>query len=46
LSKYPFAQFKARWVWSRVELLPGNKFTGKMVKNVKFTGKIGKTGKR
>jgi hypothetical protein len=31
---------------SRVELLPGNKFTGKMVKNVKFTGKIGKTGKR
>jgi len=27
---------------SRVELLPGFKFTGKMVKKNKFTGKIGK----
>jgi hypothetical protein len=26
----------------RVELLPGFKFTGKMVKKNKFTGKIGK----
>jgi len=29
----------------RVELLPSFKFTGKMVKNIKFTGKIGKNGK-
>jgi hypothetical protein len=27
---------------TRVELLPGFKFTGKMVKKNKFTGKIGK----
>jgi hypothetical protein len=27
---------------NRVELLPGFKFTGKMVKKNKFTGKIGK----
>ncbi len=31
---------------TRVELLPGFKFTGKMVKIMEFTGKIGKTGKR
>jgi hypothetical protein len=30
---------------SRVELLPGFEFTGKMVKIMEFTGKIGKTGK-
>jgi hypothetical protein len=30
---------------SRVELLPGFKFTGKMVKIMQFTGKIGKIGK-
>jgi hypothetical protein len=30
---------------SRVELLPGFKFTGKMVKIMEFTGKIGKAGK-
>ena len=30
----------------RIELLPGFKFTGKMVKIMEFTGKIGKTGKR
>jgi hypothetical protein len=30
----------------RVELLPGLKFTGKSVKKMEFTGKIGKTGKR
>jgi hypothetical protein len=30
----------------RVELLPGLKFTGKMVKIQQFTGKIGKAGKR
>jgi hypothetical protein len=30
---------------TRVELLPGFKFTGKMVKKMKFTGKIGKTVK-
>jgi hypothetical protein len=29
----------------RVELLPGFKFTGKMVKIIEFTGKIGKAGK-
>jgi hypothetical protein len=29
----------------RVELLPVFKFTGKMVKLMEFTGKIGKTGK-
>jgi hypothetical protein len=29
-----------------VELLPGFKFTGKMVKIMEFTGKIGKAGKR
>ena len=29
----------------RVELLPGFKFTSKSVKNIEFTGKIGKTGK-
>jgi hypothetical protein len=33
-------------VEGRVELLPGFKFTGKMVKIMEFTGKIGKTGKR
>jgi hypothetical protein len=33
-------------VWSRVELLPCFKFTGKMVKINEFTGKIGKVGKR
>jgi hypothetical protein len=31
---------------TRVELLPGFKFTDKMVKIMEFTGKIGKTGKR
>jgi hypothetical protein len=31
---------------ARVELLPGFKFTGKMVKKIKFTGKIGKNGKK
>jgi hypothetical protein len=31
---------------TRVELLPGFKFTGKMVKIMEFTGKIGKAGKR
>jgi hypothetical protein len=31
---------------TRVELLPGFKFTGKMVKTIKFTGKIGKNGKK
>jgi hypothetical protein len=31
---------------ARVELLPGLKFTGKMVKIQQFTGKIGKAGKR
>ena len=30
----------------RVELLPGFKFTGKMVKIMEFTGKIGKASKR
>ena len=35
-----------RSVSSRVELLPGFKFTGKMVKIMEFTGKIGKAGKR
>ena len=30
---------------TRVELLPGFKFTGKLVKNIEFTGKIGKAGK-
>jgi hypothetical protein len=29
-------------IGTRVELLPGFKFTGKMVKNIKFTGKNGK----
>ncbi len=29
----------------RVELLPDFKFTGKMVKKIKFTGKISKNGK-
>jgi hypothetical protein len=33
-------------VGTRVELLPGFKFTGKMVKIMEFTSKIGKTGKR
>ncbi len=38
----------AFWVLvpTRVELLPGFKFTGKMVKMMEFTGKIGKAGKR
>ena len=31
---------------SRVELLPSFKFTGKMVKKIKFTGTIGKNGKK
>jgi hypothetical protein len=31
---------------TRVELLPGFKFTGKMVKKIKFTCKIGKNGKK
>jgi hypothetical protein len=35
-----------RYQLSRVELLPGFKFTGKMVKTIKFTGKIGKNGKK
>ena len=35
-----------RDVQSRVELLPGFKFAGKMVKIMEFTGKIGKAGKR
>jgi hypothetical protein len=30
---------------TRVELLPGFNFTGKMIKKIKFTGKIGKNGK-
>jgi hypothetical protein len=34
------------YVRSRVELLPGFKFTGKLVKKMEFTGKIGKAGKR
>ncbi len=33
-------------VQTRVELLPGLKFTGKMVNIQQFTGKIGKAGKR
>jgi hypothetical protein len=33
-------------IHTRVELLPGFKFTGKMVKLMEFTGKIGKAGKR
>ncbi len=33
-------------VRTRVELLTGFKFTGKMVKKIKFTGKIGKNGKQ
>jgi hypothetical protein len=33
-------------VVTRVELLPGFKFTGKSVKKMEFTGKIDKTGKR
>jgi hypothetical protein len=33
-------------VCTRVELLPSFKFTGKMVKKIKFTGKIGKNGKK
>jgi hypothetical protein len=37
---------KHEQVTIRVELLPGFKFTGKMVKIMEFTGKIGKTGKR
>ncbi len=32
-------------ITTRVELLPDFKFTGKMVKKIKFTGKIGKNGK-
>jgi hypothetical protein len=35
-----------QYVKTRVELLPGFKFTGKMVKIMEFTGKIGKAGKR
>jgi hypothetical protein len=31
---------------ARVELLLGSKFTGKMVKDIKFTGKIGNNGKK
>jgi hypothetical protein len=31
---------------TRVELLPGFKFTGKWGKKMEFTGKIGKAGKR
>ncbi len=31
---------------TRVELLPGFKFTDKMVKLMEFTGNIGKAGKR
>jgi hypothetical protein len=38
--------FNARYIGTRVELLPGFKFTGKMVKIMEFTGKIGKAGKR
>ncbi len=34
--------FSFHLVLNRVELLPGFKFTGKMVKKNKFTGKIGK----
>jgi hypothetical protein len=30
----------------RVELLPGFKFTSKMVKKMEFTGEIGKAGKQ
>ncbi len=33
-------------VQTKVELLPCFKFTGKMVKLMEFTGKIGKAGKR
>jgi hypothetical protein len=36
----------SQYITSRVELLPGFKFTGKMVKKIKFTGKIGKNGKK
>ena len=32
-------------VCNKVELLPGFKFTGKMVKKIEFTSKIGKNGK-
>ncbi len=35
-----------KMVHTRVELLPGFKFTGKMVKIMEFIGKIGKAGKR
>jgi hypothetical protein len=31
---------------TRVELLLGFKFTGKTVKHINFTGKIGKNGKK
>jgi hypothetical protein len=37
--------FTIRRLSNRVELLPGFKFTGKMVKIMEFTGKIGKAGK-
>ncbi len=30
----------------RAELLPSFKYTGKMVKKIKLTGKIGKNGKK
>jgi hypothetical protein len=38
--------FSYRIIRTRVELLSGFKFTGKMVKIMEFTGKIGKAGKR
>jgi hypothetical protein len=38
--------YSQTYVQSRVELLPVFKFTGKMVKNIKSTGKIGKNGKK
>ncbi len=44
---FNFCIFKTSFksLHTRVELLPGFKFTGKMVKKIKFTGKIGKNGK-
>jgi len=33
-------------LYTRVELLPGLKFTSKLIKIMEFTGKIGVSGKR
>jgi hypothetical protein len=46
LGRFCFGTFAILHVAIRVELLPGFKFTSKSVKNIEFTGKIGKTGKR